>query len=282
MPAKIVDGKVLSKKVLEKAEKLAGLLKQKHVIPNLSVILVGNDPASELYVEKKRQACKSLDLNFDLYEKKENLSEKEILLLITQLNFQKHVHGILVQLPLPENINQNKVLNAITPVKDVDGFTAFNTGLLAHNQEGIVSCTAKGIIKLVESTGVKVPGSNVCIVNHSIVVGRPLAQLFLNRNATVTICHAYTKDLASFTKKADILVSAVGKPGLIKAGMVKPGAVVIDAGIAKKGEKTLGDVEFEAVKEIAGFITPVPGGVGPMTVACLIENLVTVAAMQSK
>jgi methylenetetrahydrofolate dehydrogenase (NADP+)/methenyltetrahydrofolate cyclohydrolase len=282
LPAKAIDGKALSKQVLEKAQKLAGLLKQKRIIPNLSVILLGNDPASELYVEKKKQACESLGLNFHLYEKKINVSEKEILLLITQLNFQSHVHGILVQLPLPEGISQNKVLNAITPVKDVDGFTAFNTGLLAHSQEGMVSCTAKGIVKLVESTGVKIPGSNVCIINHSIVVGRPLAQLFLNRNATVTVCHAHTKDLASFTKAADILVTAVGKPGLVTAEMVKPGAVVIDAGIAKKGGATVGDVDFEAVKEVAGFITPVPGGVGPMTVACLIENLVTAAAMQSK
>ena len=184
--------------------------------------------------------------------------------------------------PKPDGGDEEAILEEISPLKDVDGFTAFNLGLLALNQEGIVSCTALGILKLIESTGTKLEGKNACIVNHSVVVGRPLSQLLLNRNATVTVCHAATKDLASFTKNADLLITAVGKPGLIKAEMVKPGAIVIDAGISRQGEKTLGDVEFEAVKQVASFITPVPGGVGPMTVACLMQNTVTLAAMQAK
>ena len=280
MPAKEIDGKALADSILAETKKLAAGLKLRATNPSLAVILVGSSPASELYVEKKRQACGEAGIGFDLFRFKETVSEKEVLSLIAELNPKFGVHGILVQLPLPKSLNRNRVLNSVSPLKDVDGFTSFNIGLLSHGIEDIVSCTALGILKLIESTGSKIEGSNVCIVNHSIVVGRPLAQLMLNRNATVTICNQYTRNLAAFTSKADILVTAVGKAGLITADMVKAGAVVIDAGILRHRGKTFGDVDFEAVYQKASFITPVPGGVGPVTVACLLHNLVKLASLQ--
>ncbi len=282
MGAKIIGGDKIAAAVLERAKNDCDALKKRNITPTLSVILVGSNPASELYIEKKRLACKALGIEFDLFRFDQSVKESEIISLIKELNYKFGVHGILVQLPLPQHFDSARILDTISPLKDADGFTSFNLGLLCHGEEEIVSCTANGVLKLIESTGTKIEGSNVCVVNHSIVVGRPLAQLLLNRNATVTICNRFTKDLASFTKKADILVTAVGKPGLIKPEMVKQGAIVIDAGIAKLEGKTVGDVEFAGVKETASFITPVPGGVGPMTVACLMQNVVKLASLQRR
>jgi len=282
MPAKIIDGNKAAEAILEKVKLQVADLKQKSVDPVLTVILIGDNKASELYIEKKKQACNAVGIEFDLFRFKHSIQQREITDLLKGLNYKQSVHGILVQLPLPQSFDTARVIDKISPLKDVDGFTSFNHGMLSHGKEEIVSCTAQGILKLVEGTGTKLEGSNVCIVNHGIVVGRPLAQLMLNRNATVTICNKATKDLALHTKQADVLVTAVGKPGLIKAGMVKQGAVVIDAGIARLGEKTVGDVDFEAVKEVASFITPVPGGVGPMTVACLMQNVANLAGFQRK
>ena len=281
MTAKIIDGTAVADALIAKAKEGVEALKQRGITPELAVILVGENSASELYVKKKKEVCEQLGISFDLFRFPESVSERDIVELIMGLNIKFEVHGILVQLPLPKSFNRLRVLNTISPLKDVDGFSAFNIGLLSHEKEEIVSCTALGILKLVESTGIKLEGSNVCIVNHSIVVGRPLAQIMLNRNATVTVCNHHTKDLASFTRNADVLVTAVGVKNLITADMVKEGAVVIDAGILRHEGKTFGDVDFEPVSKKASFITPVPGGVGPMTVACLVQNLVNLASMQT-
>lgn len=278
MPAKLIDGRSVSQALLADAKKKVALLKKQGLVPRLAVVLVGNSSASGLYVEKKKKACEESGISFELVRFGETVSGQELVEAVQALDEREDVHAILVQLPLPKGISRFAVLDGISPEKDADGFTSVNLGLLDHGNESIVSCTALGILKLVESTGAKIEGSNVCIVNDTIVVGRPLARLFLNRNATVEICNFYTRDLAAHTRNADILVTAVGKPGLITAGMVKPGAIVIDAGIAKIGEKTVGDVDFESVKKIASFITPVPGGVGPMTIACLALNVAELAS----
>jgi len=282
MPATVIDGKKIADRFLEKAKQQAEQPIERHITPKLAVVLVGKNKASELYVKRKKQACERVGVEFDLKRFEETVTEKELVTLVKGLNSTFSVHGILVQLPLPQHIDQHRILDQISPLKDVDGFTSFNIGLLAHGKEEFVACTAKGIVNLIESTSRRIEGSNACIVNHSIVVGKPLALMLLNRNATVTTCHEFTKDVAQHTKQADFLITAVGKPGLIKADMVKEGAVVIDAGIAREGSKLLGDVEFEKVKEVASFITPVPGGVGPMTVACLLENTVRAAQLQHR
>jgi len=277
MPAKLIDGNKLAKEILEKAKKEAFGLPSK---PVLAVLIVGDDSASQLYIEKKRQACKKVDIESKLFSFCESISEEDVLKKINELNADKSVSGILVQLPLPKHIDRNKVLQAISPAKDVDGFTSESLGRLALGIEEMVSCTASGIVKLIESTGISLKGANCCIVNHGIVVGRPLAQLLLNRNATISICHKFTKDLAAFTKQANVLITAAGVPGLIKGEMVKQGAIVVDAGIARHNGKVVGDLDFDSVKQVVSWVTPVPGGVGPMTVACLMENTMKAAKMQ--
>ncbi len=279
MPAKLIDGKGIAAKVLEAAKSRVSGLSFK---PVLAVVLVGEDPASKLYVQKKQDACENVGIESKLVSFPETISQQDLIAKIEALNSDESVNGILVQLPLPKGLDRNAVLETVSPSKDVDGFTAENLGLLALGVEEMVSCTPKGIIKLIESTGTDLKGKNCCIVNHSIVVGRPLAQLFLNRNATVSIIHQFTKDLSEFTKNADVVITAAGVSDLIKADMVKDGAIVIDAGIARKNGKLVGDVDFEAVKEVASFITPVPGGVGPMTVACLIDNTIVAAENQRR
>ena len=266
-------------KLFKETDGLLKTLRQKNIKPNLTVILVGKNSASELYIKKKKIACNELGIEFDLLRFNENISQTDLIRIIMELNNKVRIHAILVQLPLPKHIDIAKTLNTISPLKDVDGFTAFNLGLLNYGKEEIVSCTAQGIVRLLESTGVAIEGSNVCVINHGVIVGRPLIQLFLNRGATVTVCHAKTTGLAMHTKQADILVTAVGKPRLIDGSMVKPGAVVIDAGIARENGKTVGDVDFESVKNVASYITPVPGGIGPMTVACLTYNVAKLALL---
>jgi methylenetetrahydrofolate dehydrogenase (NADP+)/methenyltetrahydrofolate cyclohydrolase len=280
MPAKIINGNAVAQHVIAKVRRELALLEAINVKPTLAVVLVGENPASKLYVEKKQQMCEQLGLGFELRALDEKISEQELKGIINELNYSLNVHGILVQLPLPENLRQEAILGCISPLKDVDGFSALNLGLLFYGESSLAACTAKAIIRLIESSGTKIEGANVCVINHSIVVGKPLVLMLLHRNATVTVCHKFTKDLALHTRQADILITAVGKPGLIKADMVKQGAVVIDAGIAKAGDKTLGDVDFEGVSKVASFITPVPGGVGPMTVAYLMENTVNAALLQ--
>ncbi len=277
----VLISKKIAADLFKETNTLLEELQGKGVKAGLAVILVGNNPASELYVKKKKIACDELGIGFELFRFDEKVSQEELLQTIDGLNDKQTVNAILVQLPLPKNLDSPKILNTVSPLKDVDGFTAFNLGLLNYGKEEIVSCTAQGIVRLLESTGVVIEGSNVCIVNHSIIVGRPLAQLLLNRGATVTICHAKTTDLAMHTKNADILITAVGKPKLINGDMVKPNAVVIDAGIAKENGKTVGDVDFERVKDVASYLTPVPGGIGPMTIACLVFNVAKLAMLHN-
>jgi methylenetetrahydrofolate dehydrogenase (NADP+)/methenyltetrahydrofolate cyclohydrolase len=230
-----------------------------------------------MYVDMKEKACREVGFYSVRRELPAGVSEKGLLGVIDSLNRDGSIHGILVQLPLPEHIDVNRVFNAISPVKDVDGFHPQNMGELMAGSERLVAATPKGVMRLFDEYNIPVEGRDVVIVNHSTVVGKPLAMLFLNRNATVTVCHIKTRDLAAHTRQADILVSATGVPHLIKADMVKEGAVVVDVGVTKKDGKTVGDVDFENVKDKASHITPVPGGVGPMTIAMLLENTLLAA-----
>ncbi len=272
MSAQIIDGKQIAKdlttELKNKIEKL-----ETSDRPGLAVIRVGNDPASEVYVNSKEKKCNELGYYSIKKVLPEETSETELLKLISELNNDPKVHGILVQLPLPQQISEKAVLLAISPAKDVDGFHPFNLGRLLRGEDTIVSCTPKGIIKLIKSTGIDIAGKNAVVVGRSNIVGKPVAALLLNESATVTITHSKTQDLALHLKQADLVVVAVGRPKMITGDMLKDGAVVIDVGINRLKDGTLcGDVDFESAQEVAGFITPVPGGVGPMTIACLMEN----------
>ncbi len=272
--ATILDGREVSKLYREKIKAEIDLYREKGLRePSLAVVLVGNDPASQVYVNNKRKACQKVGIKSLFYHLPEETSEEELLKLVRELNENPKVDGILVQLPLPKQINPQKVIETIDPSKDVDGFHPENMGRLFANLEGgFVPCTPLGIKLLLEHYGIEVQGKDTTIVGAGYIVGKPLSVLMLNMNATVTVCHIYTEDLKKHTLNADILVSATGVPHLIKADMVKEGAVVVDVGISKKDGKIVGDVDFEAVKEKASYITPVPGGVGPMTITALLLN----------
>jgi len=273
----LLNGLKESKKILGKLKKRIKLLKRKKIIPGLAIILVGKNEASKIYVSKKLKEAKALSMNAWLFSFPEKVREKKIIKLIKKLNEDKKVHGIIVQLPLPSHLNKLRILNSIKPEKDVDGFTFSSLGKLMQEKEELVAATPKGCIKLLEAKKVKFQGKHAVIVGHSIIVGKPLAMLLLNRNATVTVCHKFTKNLSNFTRKADLLFVAVGKPKLIKASMVKKNAIIIDIGINKVKGKICGDIDFEKIKNKAKLITPVPGGIGPMTVAMLLENTVIAA-----
>lgn len=276
MTAELIDGRRISEEVKESLKPRVGALKEKDVTPALATLVVGENPPSQLYVKLKTKAAKEVGLNAVVSRLPADVSEIEIIELIKKLNKDPRVDGILVQLPLPSHISKKTVLEAVSPAKDVDGFHPINQGKIVFGDELMAPATPKGVVKLIESvTGLK--GREVAVVSHSTVVGKPLTLMLLNRDATVTVCHEYTKDLASHTSKADVIVSAAGVPKLIKADMVKEGAVVIDVGVAKTVDGVCGDVDFDAVKEKASYITPVPGGVGPMTVAMVIENTVNAA-----
>jgi len=269
MTAKLIDGKEIAKKIREEIKNEVAALKKK---PGLAAIIVGDNPASEVYVGIKRKTCEEVGIYSEEFKLPEETKEKELLELIRKLNNDNNIHAILVQLPIPKHINVERVFSEVALKKDVDGFSAVNVGILVSGDEAAVPCTPKGIVRLLEAIGVEIEGKNAVVVGRSEIVGKPTALMLLNRNATVTICHSKTKNLGEITSKADILVAAVGKPKMITADMVKEGAVVIDVGINKVDGKLIGDVDFENVKEKAGWITPVPGGVGPMTVAMLLEN----------
>ena len=261
MPAQIIDGKKIADDILKSLkEKIKGM-KEK---PGLALVLVGNNPASEVYVNFKERNCKEAGMYCERYNLAEETSEIDLLNLVNQLNNNPKIHGILVQLPLPKQIDEKLIMNSILPHKDVDGFTPLNLGNLLSEHTIIAPATARASVYLIQSTGIAIEGKNAVVVGRSNIVGKPTAMLLLEKNATVTICHSKTKNLAEHTKKADILVVAVGKPKMIKKEMVKEGAVVIDVGINKIDGKLVGDVDFENVKEVAGFITPVPNGVGPV------------------
>lgn len=271
--AELIDGKAISAQIKDEVKEAAeGLLKQGKTV-TLAVIQVGSDPASTIYVGNKKKACEYVGFRSMAYELPEETTQKELLGFIHRLNENNEVDGILVQLPLPKHLNEEEVLLAIAPEKDVDGFHPVNVGNLLIGKEGFVPCTPAGIIELLRRSGVQTEGRECVIVGRSNIVGKPMAALMLRENATVTVCHSKTKNLKEVTRRADILIVAVGKPSLITADYVKPGAAVIDVGIHRmEGKKLCGDVDFETVKETAGMLTPVPGGVGPMTIAMLMKN----------
>jgi methylenetetrahydrofolate dehydrogenase (NADP+) / methenyltetrahydrofolate cyclohydrolase len=271
--ATIIDGKeIAAKKKVEIAEEVKKL-KEKGVTPGLAVILVGNNHASRTYVTNKEKTCRELGMHSVLIELPEEASQEELLLKIDELNEDRAIHGILVQLPLPKHIDEIKVIEAISPLKDVDGFHPINIGRMMTGQDAFLPCTPFGIMVLLEETGISVAGKHVVVVGRSNIVGKPVGQLFLNQHATVTYCHSRTKDLQAQTSQADILVAAVGIANFIKANHVKDGAVIIDVGINRnEAGKLCGDVDFNEVVEKAGYITPVPKGVGPMTITMLMYN----------
>ncbi len=271
--AKLIDGKVISTQIKEEIKSKMEQMKAEGKEVTLAVIQVGNDPASSVYVGNKKKACEYVGFRSLSHELPEETTQEQLLNLIDSLNKAEDVDGILVQLPLPKHLNEDEVIEAISPKKDVDGFHVVNTGNLWIGEEGFVSCTPAGIIELLKRSGVEMAGKECVIVGRSNIVGKPMAALMLRENATVTICHSKTANLKEVTKRADILIVAMGKPKFITAEYVKEGATVIDVGIHRlEGKKLCGDVDFESVEPIAGQITPVPGGVGPMTIAMLMQN----------
>lgn len=276
----LLDGRKVSKEILQQLTHEVDRMKLEHIHPKLAVILVGQDPASLSYIRQKQKACDSTGIEWEQFDYSEDVTTDELIEKIEELNNDERIHGILVQLPLPAHIYTPNVIRAINPHKDVDGFTAYNLGkmFLSQEFEHLAPCTPLGVIRMLEYYEIDVEGKEVVVVGHSNIVGKPLSTMLLNRNATVTTCHIYTKDLAAHTRRADILCVGVGKPNLITEDMVKMGAVVIDIGVNRlqNGQLT-GDVDFDNVSKKAAYITPVPGGAGPMTVACLMENVVTAA-----
>jgi len=278
MPAKIIDGKAVAESVRAALRNRVAALAARGVRPGLAAILAGADPASRVYVRNKVRACEDTGVHSEVHELPEPVSEDALLERISKLNADPRIHGVLVQLPLPGKLDANRVLAAIAPAKDADGFHAESLGALVQGRPGFVPGTPAGVMALLEHAGVPLAGRHAVIVGRSTIVGKPAALLLLQRDATVTICHSKTPELAAVTRQADILVAAAGRAKLITAGMVKPGACVIDVGINRGADgKLVGDVDFDSVKEVAGWITPVPGGVGPMTVAMLMANTVKAA-----
>jgi methylenetetrahydrofolate dehydrogenase (NADP+) / methenyltetrahydrofolate cyclohydrolase len=273
--AKVIDGKAVSQKIKAEVKKRVDALSEKGVTPGLAVVLIGDNSASHTYVKNKKKTCESLGMRSDLHQFSESISEAELLETIRNLNRDPGVHGILVQLPLPGHIDEFKVILAIDPEKDVDGFHPISVGNMMIGREAYLPCTPHGIIKLLEHYEIDPSGKHTVVIGRSNIVGKPVGQLMLQRDSTVTYCHSRTKDLASYTRQADILISAIGRAKFLNSSFIKPGAVVIDVGMNRdENGKLCGDVDFEDVKETAGYLTPVPGGVGPMTIAMLMENTV--------
>lgn len=274
--AKLIDGKKISGEIKDELKEKVAQLKEKGVEVTLAVIQVGNDPASTVYVGNKKKACAYIGINSLAYELPEETTQEELLNLVRQLNDREDVNGILVQLPLPAHIDEDTVIRTIVPEKDVDGFHPQSVGLLSIGQKGFVSCTPAGIIQLLKRSGIEIDGKECVVVGRSNIVGKPMAMLLIRENGTVTVCHSHTRDLKEVTRRADILVVAIGKRQFITADYVKEGATVIDVGMHRKEDgKLCGDVDFDSVEPVAGAITPVPGGVGPMTIAMLMNNCVS-------
>ena len=282
MAAQILDGKSLAAQLRAGVKASVARLSQRGITPGLSVILAGDDPASRVYVRHKRLACEETGIRSELHEYGSGVSGEELLDQVAALNADRAIHGILVQLPLPRHIDAARVLASVSPRKDVDGFHAANLGALVSGAPGFVPCTPAGVMRLLEHARVPIAGRRAVVIGRSNIVGKPLALLLLRQDATVTICHSKTGDLEKATRDADILIAAVGRAKLVTAGMVQPGACVIDVGVNRGADgKLAGDVDFEPVKAVAGSITPVPGGVGPMTIAMLLENCLHAATVQS-
>lgn len=272
MSAQILDGIVFSAEIKEDVKRRVAAMKEQGVIPGLAVILVGDDPASEIYVRNKGKGCEETGMLSRTIRMNAAATQEELEAEIDRLNRDPAIHGILVQLPLPGHLDEAAALAKILPEKDVDGFHLINAGHLMTGTEGVTPCTPKGALYMIRSTGEDLSGKEAVVIGRSNIVGKPMAMLLLQQNCTVTLCHSRTKNLAEHTRRADILIAAVGKPGFVTADMVKEGAIVIDVGINRVDGKVCGDVDFEKVKEKAGWITPVPGGVGRMTIAMLLSN----------
>ena len=281
--ATLIDGKTLAKKIRSNLKKECDELKKRGTLPKLAVILVGNDSASKVYVRNKNRACEEVGIEFEEFLLNEDITQEELINLINSLNNKKDVHGILLQSPIPSHLDINEAFRTILPEKDVDGFNPLNVGKLTLGQDTFVSCTPYGIMKMFEEYNIDLEGRNLTIIGRSNIVGKPLIQCCLNKNATVTVCHSRTKDLKEHTKNADIVIAAIGKAKFITADMIKEGAVIIDVGINRIEEgKLVGDVDFENVEKKASYITPVPGGVGPMTIAMLMNNVIKAAKQLNK
>lgn len=278
MSARLLDGKVISGELRVQIAQRVSALKEKGITPGLAVILVGDDPASQIYVRNKEKGCEQVGMHSVTIRMPADITQAALEGSIRELNADTTIHGILVQLPLPSHLDEASALAAIVPEKDVDGFHVENAGKLLNGLPGVVACTPQGAMEMLRRTGVDLNGKEAVVIGRSNIVGKPMAMLLLQANCTVTLCHSRTADLAAHTRRADVLVSAVGKPGFITADMVKPGAVVIDVGINRlESGKVVGDVDFDGVKEVASWITPVPGGVGRMTITMLLKNTVDAA-----
>lgn len=273
----LIDGKAIAEEIRNEFKERVKEFTKEGRKPGLTVVLVGDDPASQTYVKFKERAATELGISSEIVRLSQNINQQELLELVDRLNLDDGVDGILIQLPLPEHINEKVIIEAIAPTKDVDGFHPINTGRLFSSQQDRTrfdACTPMGVIELLDRKGIEIEGKKAVVVGRSIIVGKPVAHLLLERNATVTICHSRTVNLAAETRQADILIAAVGRPNLIRANMVKEGVVVIDVGTNRVNGKLIGDVAFNEVKEKAAYITPVPGGVGPMTIAMLMKNTI--------
>ena len=283
MSAKIIDGKQVAARCREELKQQVAALRARGIIPGLAVILVGEDPASQVYVRNKHRACEELGIHSEQYTLTADTDRQTLLGLITELNSREEIDGILVQLPLPGHLDEKEILSAIDPAKDVDSFHPQNVGRLVIGDYFFAPCTPSGILTLIDSAGVDLTGKECVVIGRSNIVGKPMALMLLHRNATVTVCHSKTRELPSVTRRADVLISAVGKAGFVTADTVKPGAVVIDVGMNRnQAGKLCGDVDFESVSRVAGYLTPVPGGVGPMTITMLLRSTVLSAQNRRK
>lgn len=284
MTARIIDGKAISAAVRnEVTEDTSKFVAEAGVVPHLAAVLVGEDPASQVYVRNKERACEKCGLKSTLHRLASDTTQEELMSLVTQLNADESVHGILVQLPLPGHFDATEVLDAIQPGKDVDGFHPENVGLMLQGRPRFLPCTPHGVMKMLEHENITVAGKHAVVIGRSDIVGKPMAALMVQRgaDATVTVCHSRTSDISSITRQADILVAAVGIPEFVKGGMIKTGAVVIDVGINRVNDRLVGDVDYEAALAVASAITPVPGGVGPMTIAMLLRNTLEAARLHA-
>ena len=281
--AEILDGKKLAKKIRVDLKQEVEKLKQTGIQPKLAVVMVGDNSSSEVYVKNKSSACRKVGIEFEEFLLDKTTTEEELLTLIQQLNEAKNIHGILLQSPVPKQIDINKAFRTILPEKDVDGFHPMNVGNLVIGEDCFVSCTPFGVMKLLEEYQIEVEGKNAVILGRSNIVGKPMVQCLLAQNATITVCHSKTQKIHDLVKNADIVISAIGKPQFVTSDMIKAGAVVIDVGINRRDDGSIvGDVEFESVSQKASYITPVPGGIGPMTIAMLLTNVVKAAKIQNK
>ena len=279
---KILNGKLVAKEIKSSLKIEVDSLKEKVICPKLAVVMIGNNPASKVYVKNKSKACDKVGVEFEEFLLDENISEEELFELIDKLNSDKNINGILLQSPIPKHLDQNKAFRRISPEKDVDGFNPINVGDLSIGNDCFISCTPFGVMKILEYYNIDLEGKNAVVLGRSNIVGKPMVQCLLSKNATVTVCHSRTKNIKEITKNADILIAAIGKPKFVTADMVKDGAVIIDVGINRlENGKICGDVDFENVMPLVSKITPVPGGVGPMTIAMLMYNLVKATKLQN-